>query len=117
MHRRQLLILGFAVLTALPVLAETTTDSVIDALRREGYAQIEVSRTWLGRTRVVAENGREAREIVINSHSGEILRDVVRVIARAVVHPGGDGTGQNGDQNEADHADDDGEHGGHGDDD
>lgn len=46
-----------------------------DALRAEGYSEIEVERTWLGRIKIEAERGREEREIILNRSTGEVLRD------------------------------------------
>jgi hypothetical protein len=52
--------------------------AVIDQLARQGYVEFEVSRTLLGRIRIVAlgPNG-ERREIVFNPATGEILRDLM----------------------------------------
>jgi len=55
--------------------AEQTTDQVIRYLQRQGFTRFEVSRTWLGRTRIVATGPNSEREIVLSRGSGEILRD------------------------------------------
>lgn len=53
--------------------------AVIEQLARQGYVEFEVSRTLLGRIRVVAfAPGGERREIVFNPATGEILRDLLQ---------------------------------------
>lgn len=44
-------------------------------LSRQGYREIEVTRTWLGRIRIEAKSATGEREIVVNPRTGEILRD------------------------------------------
>jgi hypothetical protein len=56
-------------------MAEGIQDDVVAALAGQGYEIVNVGRTWLGRLRVVAENGEIRREIVINPTTGEVLRD------------------------------------------
>ncbi len=51
-------------------------DSVTSQLKAYGYTDIKVSRTLLGRSRIVAQSPKASREIVINPFSGEILRDI-----------------------------------------
>ena len=63
-----------------PVLADTAVvDSVQDqltaALTAQGYEIVLVGHTWLGRLRIVAESDDLRREIVVNPHTGEVLRD------------------------------------------
>lgn len=50
-------------------------DSVRAQLQQQGYLQISVSSTLLGRTRIVAESTTGSREIIMNPRTGEILRD------------------------------------------
>jgi hypothetical protein len=64
------------VLSGAAAAADWEADSVVRQLRDQGYVEFTVSRTLLGRTRVLAlapDGGR--REIVFNSATGEILRD------------------------------------------
>lgn len=81
MRRRHFLNLSCAVvamaLAGAPgaVLAQNRVDDLVSELQRLGYSDISLSRTWLGRTRIVAEGGRGRREIVLNPSTGEILRD------------------------------------------
>ena len=48
---------------------------MIQSLQSQGFSGIEVSRTWLGRTRIVATGSAGRREIVLNPNTGEVLRD------------------------------------------
>lgn len=72
--RRLILALLLAML-ALPVAAGSATDTVVKHLQAQGFQNIEVRRTWLGRVRIKAENERLEREIILNPATGEILRD------------------------------------------
>lgn len=58
-----------------PVVAETLQDRVIRQLDEDGYTRVEVSRTFLGRVRMVATAPDARREIVISPSTGTILRD------------------------------------------
>ncbi len=44
-------------------------------LSKEGYTHMTVGRTWLGRIHILAKSKTAVREIVVNPHNGEILRD------------------------------------------
>lgn len=57
--------------------ADVTT-AWIQQLQLDGYEEITISRTWLGRTRIVAEKDDIYREIIINTATGEVLRDYSR---------------------------------------
>lgn len=77
------LILTAAALTALtlgPALAQTYELDITAQLRAQGYQNITLSHTWLGRTRIVALLGSDLREIVIDPNTGEILRDLSRTL-------------------------------------
>lgn len=66
-------------LTSTVLLAQTITkEEIVRRLAAEGYGRIRISRTFLGRTKIVAEAPDRKREIVIDPGSGEILRDYVR---------------------------------------
>ncbi len=61
-----------------PLLAQAAPqDEIVRKLTREGYARIQVTRTLLGRVRILAEEDGRRREIVVDPSSGEILRDYV----------------------------------------
>lgn len=77
MKRRMLLAVGLAVvLSGQAALAQSFTDSVVDQLRQQGFDRIEVERTLLGRTQIVAQGKGGRREIIFNPRTGEILRDL-----------------------------------------
>lgn len=57
--------------------AKSLADQVARTLRRAGYRDIEVQRTLLGRLRATGTNGDKTREIIVNSRTGEVLRDVI----------------------------------------
>ena len=82
MIRRRHVVLGLAALAVAPsaVLAQDSDFAarIVRALRQQGYTEIEVGRTFLGRGRIVAEGPPGEREIVFNPRTGEILRDVWR---------------------------------------
>ncbi len=51
-------------------------DRLVSDLDNLGFDSISVSRTWLGRTRIVADGQDGQREIIFNPVTGEILRDL-----------------------------------------
>ncbi|MDJ0824474.1 MAG: hypothetical protein QNJ16_03110 [Rhodobacter sp.] len=65
-------------LSALPALAADVSSAWVEQLKLDGYERISIGRTWLGRTRIVAEKGEIEREIIINRRTGEVLRDYSR---------------------------------------
>jgi hypothetical protein len=77
MMRRLLFALALS-LAASPVLAADVVSAWIRQLSLDGYEEMTVSRTWLGRTRIVAERGEVHREIILNTRTGEVLRDYSR---------------------------------------
>ena len=76
MQRRAFLVtlIGAAGL-ALPAVA-AFSDDVVAQLTQQGYRDIAVSNTWLGRVRILATRDGGTREIVLNPRTGEILRDL-----------------------------------------
>ncbi|RMF83214.1 MAG: hypothetical protein D6744_05070, partial [Planctomycetota bacterium] len=58
--------------------AQTARQIVVAQLQDQGYYNITVQRTFLGRLRFKAENDVYVREIVINPVTGLILRDYSR---------------------------------------
>ena len=58
--------------------AESFEGSVVAQLRGQGYREVNVERTMLGRVRIVAAKNGGTREIILNPRTGEILRDVVQ---------------------------------------
>lgn len=81
MRRRQLLI-GLAAVAGTQLcaggaaLAAGFADEIVAQLRKQGFGNIVVERTWLGRIRILAERSDARREIILNPGTGEILRDL-----------------------------------------
>lgn len=75
MNRRLFLAGCVLALAPLPALAESLPDRVIRQLKAQGFTRFKVSRTWLGRTRIIATSPTQSREIILNPRTGEILRD------------------------------------------
>jgi hypothetical protein len=77
MNRRLLLVALTAFTLGMPVAAQADIiDDMVEVLEDQGYSRIEVTTTFLGRTRILASNGQGTRELVINPRTGEVLRDV-----------------------------------------
>jgi hypothetical protein len=77
MNRRILLAALVASLAAAgSAAADGFADTIVRQLRAQGYSQVSVSDTWLGRTRIFAQSGNAEREIVLDPRTGEILRDI-----------------------------------------
>ncbi|SMX29118.1 hypothetical protein TRP8649_03250 [Pelagimonas phthalicica] len=72
-----------AILIAILVLGLSVSDAhaaqqeeqIIKSLKEQGFTEIEMTRTWLGRVRIVARGAVGVREIVFNPANGVILRD------------------------------------------
>ncbi len=98
--RRILGILLVAGLLAGPALAGSYEDSVLEQLQAQGYANIRLSRTLLGRSRIVAVTGDYIREIILDPNTGEILRDLWARIAppAASSSSNSDGSGSGSDR-------------------
>lgn len=62
-------------MSASGVVAQDFLKSFTDRLVSDGFARITVSRTLLGRTRIVAEDDTREREIIFNPRTGVVLRD------------------------------------------
>jgi hypothetical protein len=101
-----------AALAAGPAFAidDPATRSVVRQLERQGFTVTSVSRTLLGRVRVVAERGDVVREIVFDPRNGAILRDYTTTRSgerRIGPSPEGDGAAGAGSGGEDDDDDDD----------
>ncbi|MEX0970850.1 MAG: hypothetical protein WD046_10450, partial [Paracoccaceae bacterium] len=55
-----------------------SVQDMIEKLIAAGFTYIEVSRTFLGRVRVIGYSATESREVVMNATTGEVLRDLVQ---------------------------------------
>ena len=81
MLKRLLLVLALSLGTVLPALADAISDMVIANLKAQGFAVVQMDRTWLGRMWVLARNSEVQREVVFNPVTGEILRDYTVLLA------------------------------------
>lgn len=112
--KRRTLLFAIAIATlalAGPATAATLIDKVVAQLRQQGYNEIEVSRTWLGRSRIVATSPANRREIIVNPRTGEILRDYWEQHSGAA---GGSIYDPDEDDNSGHGGDDDDDNSGHG---
>jgi hypothetical protein len=73
-----------SLLTALPLQAEVY-DAFVVQLRDQGYSEITVGYTWLGRIVINAQRDTITREVVLNARTGEILGDHASEIAAAAL--------------------------------
>lgn len=55
--------------------ADELVDQVTSQLAQQGYSEIHITRTFLGRIRIEASADGQYREIILNPRTGEILRD------------------------------------------
>jgi hypothetical protein len=77
MKRRQFLFAATAfVLLSTTAARADYVEAVVASLKKQGYSDIEVTRTLLGRVKIVALKGDGRREMICNPRTGEILRDV-----------------------------------------
>lgn len=75
LNRRNFLLCAAAFVVATPAHADFVSD-VTRELQRQGYTEISVSFTLLGRSRILARGKRGTREIILNPKTGEVLRDL-----------------------------------------
>lgn len=67
--------------------AEDLRAQIAEQLRSQGYANVEITKTWLGRLRFEAFKDDTQREIIVNPRTGEILRDF-QSTANGAMKPG-----------------------------
>lgn len=72
---RTLMVIAAVTVFPFSASADQIEDSIVSQLRSQGFTKIELSRTLLGRARVVAKSPKLDREIIFNPVTGEILRD------------------------------------------
>ncbi|GFE63098.1 PepSY domain-containing protein [Litoreibacter roseus] len=100
MNRRAFLIGLTCVITPTVGSSQSVERSVRHQLQRQGYRNIEVSRTLLGRLKFSATRGQFRREIVLSPSTGVILRDFsARIGSNGVASPnilGGDNDDERG---------------------
>ena len=69
--------------------ALSTEEKFVVGLQAQGFTIVEREKTFFGRLRIIAENEKVRREIVVNRNTGEILRDYsVLLTDLADVHSG-----------------------------
>jgi hypothetical protein len=87
MNRRHVLFSAttFVLLSTTAARADYVED-VVEWLTGQGYRNIEVTRTFLGRVKIVASKGNGRRELICNPRTGEILRDIW-IDADGEIHP------------------------------
>ncbi len=85
--KQKLLACLLLVMLSGPAFARTVEDRLISGLKAQGYVVLEDGFTWLGRLRVVAENAKYHREIVVNPETGEVLRDYVVLLSDIPTKP------------------------------
>jgi hypothetical protein len=110
--RRVAIALGLAVICLpLPVFAQDFAQSIAQQLRDQGYGNVSIKNTWLGRTRISATGATGKREIIVNPTTGEILRDIWRGgqddERRIIDDDGRKGYARNDDDDDDDDGDDD----------
>ena len=118
MNRRTFLLAAasFTVLSTAPARADFT-DDMVEWLSGQGYFDIEVTRTLLGRVRIVASLGKGRRELILNPRTGEVLRDIwIDADGNISAFSGGGGPGDD-DDDDGHGGDDDNSGPGSGDDD
>lgn len=84
MKRREFIFLTSAALVA-PGLVQAADfqDTLIAQLQSQGYTVLRITRTWLGRARLIATNDIYRREIIFNPRTGVILRDFSEIIGES----------------------------------
>jgi hypothetical protein len=110
MQRRRLFsTLAAITLMATSAYAESVPDQIMRQLRDQGFGQISVTQTWLGRTRIIGKSDKGQREIIVNPKTGEILRDLFTNAGGSAGSPviGNTGSGRNTRSDDDDDDDDD----------
>ena len=102
-----------AFVLATPAHADFVT-AVQQKLQSQGFTEISVSYTLLGRSRIVARGKKGVREIILNPKTGEVLRDLWTSASGAT---GSSIFESDTAEDESDDASDDGDDGDDGDDD
>ena len=88
MDRRHLVGLIIAAsLTGTLASASTFADEIVRQLQGDGYSEIVIETTWLGRVRITAVIDGGAREIILNPSTGEILRDLWIASSSGTISP------------------------------
>ena len=67
--------------------AATFAEDVVNQLTQQGFHNIAVATTWLGRMRIVAGRPDGTREIILNPRTGEVLRDTWQAAGDGAAKP------------------------------
>ena len=116
MMKQRIISTAIAICLAFPAWSGPLEDHIVRQLQQQGYSQITVTRTFLGRSRIIAERQSGTREIIVNPNTGEILRDYVSGEPVGLLNPGSGSTGtsgtSSGEEADNDDGDADGDDGG-----
>ena len=69
------LVLG-GLMAASPACAQSVSSEIVRQMSRQGFGNVIVEKTWLGRTRITGTRAGGSRKIIVNPKTGEILRDL-----------------------------------------
>jgi len=70
-------------LVTAPAWADSYIDRYIAQLQAQGFTNLTVTKTWLGRTRITASSKTFNRELIFSTRTGEILRDYSESVSGA----------------------------------
>lgn len=77
MNRRALILAGLAAgFLGTAAIAQDFETIIVEQLKAAGFTEIRLTRTWLGRVRIVATNDSFRRELILNPRTNEVLRDL-----------------------------------------
>lgn len=82
------------ILPASAAVGQSVEQGFAAQMRAEGYVNVQVTRTWLGRIRVLGWLDGRMREVIIHPTSGEVLRDYIEppaLYASALDHDASNG--------------------------
>ena len=68
-------------------MAQSVAEQITRQLRDQGFGQVTITQTWLGRTRIIGKSGDGQREIIVNPKTGEILRDLFTTASGKSTNP------------------------------
>ncbi len=85
---------------SLEIAQNRTYLDVVNELKAEGYLIRNMTKTWLGRIKIVAQSAANLREVVVSQTTGEVMSDVIIEIfatsdgaATGSISTAGDGIG------------------------
>ncbi len=99
-----ILVLCSALSFPIPALGQTAVSNYVAQLEHQGYTEIEMERTLLGRTKITAKRNGVVREIVV-ARNGQVLFDYKDASDRAPSFPPTKQDDRNDDQGQIDDPD------------